>query len=225
MKLQLLEIPNLIHVETLKKLDAITFHNIGGNKREPDLVGQTAIDGFWHVFEAKGVSRNQLNTKIIEAKNQANEVETIHDNPPATSSACATYFNSTEILSRIEDPDYKRGKKLEIKTNDFFQMYYNSFFSLKELIGEDPKKGKFEDINYYEFRISTNKLSLSIGLDEEVYELIQEKNYQPIQSFLQKRKEFMEESDLKDSKNISIGNDGFIVSSPDLRRFVRILFN
>ena len=76
------------------------------------MVGHTA-DGLWHVFEAKGVSRNQLNTKILEAKNQANEVETIHGNPPATLSACATYLNSQRILSRIEDPEGKRKKQIE----------------------------------------------------------------------------------------------------------------
>lgn len=207
---KLLEIPNLIHVETLKKHGAITFHNTGGKRKEPDLVGHTA-DGLWHVFEAKGVSRNQLNTKIIEAKNQANEVDTIHGNPPATLSACATYLNSQKILSRIEDPEGKRKKQIEIKTNEYFEMYYNSFLSLKEMIGEDPKKEKFEEFNYYQFRILTNKLNLTIGLDEEVYELIQEKNYQPIQSFLQRKKTLRKETGLKDTENFSLGDDGFIV--------------
>lgn len=216
---RLLEIPNLIHVETLKKLDAITFHNTGGKKREPDLVGQTT-DGLWHVFEAKGVSRNQLNTKIIEAKSQANEVDTIHGNPPATSSACATYLGSAKILSRIEDPDEKREKKIEIKTNEYYQMYYNSFFSLKEFVGEDPKKNKFEEMTYYEFRILTKKLNLTVGLDEEVYELIQEKNYQPILNFLQKKKGITQETVLKDTESISLGSDGFIVRYTDAKNSV-----
>lgn len=205
---KLLEIPNLIHVETLKKQGAITFHNTNGEKKEPDLVGLTA-NGNWHVFEAKGVSRNQLNTKILEAKEQANEVDTIHGSPPVTMSACATYFNHQRITSKIEDPEGKQKKQIEIKTDEYFETYYSPFLSIKELLNEDPKKERFEESSYYHYRILTDKLNLTIGLDEEVYELIQEKNYHEIRYFLEKKKSLKKELQHEDTENYSIGDDGY----------------
>lgn len=207
---ELFEITNLIHVESLKKHGAITFHNTGGKRKEPDLVGFTS-DGSWHVFEAKGVSTNQLNTKIRAAKEQAREVDTIHGIQPATLSACATYLGPHKILSRIEDPESERKKKIEIKTNEFFESYYNSFFALKELLGTEPQKEKFENVDYYQHKITTNALRISIGLEEEVFELIQEKKFEPIKDFLSKKMSFKKEGLFEDKENYSLGTDGFLV--------------
>jgi hypothetical protein len=207
---KLLEIPNLIHVETLKKSDVITFHNTAGKRREPDLVGLTA-DGSWHVFEAKGVSTNQLKRKIKDAKEQASEVDTIHGTPPSTLSACATYFGTQKIISRIEDPESKRRKKLEIKRQEYLKTYYNPFFALKSGLMSQPKKSRFHDINYFGHDIVTNKLRLSICLDEEVYELIQEKNFDLInESLLEKRRKHKGISP-EERDNYSVGLDGFLV--------------
>src|SRR4030095_5137145 len=56
---KLLSIPNLTHVESLKKVNAITFVAQPGRSKEPDLVGKTE-NGDWHVFEAKGTSQKYL---------------------------------------------------------------------------------------------------------------------------------------------------------------------
>ena len=73
---KLLQIANLIHVETLKKQNAIVFVNQIGSTKEPDLVGQTS-NGDWHIFEAKGMSTNSLATNITRAKNQARQIHSL----------------------------------------------------------------------------------------------------------------------------------------------------
>lgn len=116
-----------------------------------------------------------------------------------------------KILSRIEDPESERKKKIEIKTNEYFESYYNSFFALKELLGTEPQKDKFENVDYYQHKITTNALKISIGLEEEVFELIQEKNFEPIKDFLSKKMSFKKEGLFEDKENYSLGTDGFLV--------------
>lgn len=207
---KLLKIQNLIHVETLKKNGAVTFHNSGGKKKEPDLVGLTS-DGLWHVFEAKGMSSNQLNTKIIEAKEQAMEVDTIHGVNPSTLSACATYFGPSRIVSIIEDPEGKRKKQLDILTNKYFEAYYNSFFAFTDLFGVEAHKETFENVRYYQHHIKTNTLNISICLDEELFELVKEKNYLMITEALLKKKASIKEQMHEGRENYSIGLDGILV--------------
>ena len=98
---KLLKIPNLTHLETLKKIGAVTFVKQSGKSKEPDLVGMTS-NGDWHVFEAKGMSSNKLATEVNKAKNQARQISTIHGQNPATLSACATFFGSNRITSLID---------------------------------------------------------------------------------------------------------------------------
>lgn len=87
---KLLDVPSLVHVESLKALGAIEF--VEGEEvkeREPDLVGQ-CLNGNWHVFEAKGMSINQLSAIIRNAKEQVQRVSSINGTPPQTLNAQLT---------------------------------------------------------------------------------------------------------------------------------------
>ncbi len=214
---ELFNIPNLIHVETLKQQGAIDI-NLTNDHKEPDLVGMSP-DGLWHIFEAKGMSSNNLNSKIIEAKAQAQKVNTIHGNIPATLNACATYFSNTKILSKIEDPKSIKEKEIQINVEKYFENYYSSFFSFKKEI----KKQRINNIDYNYFDIKTDKLNLSIGLESEIFELIQQKDFTYINEYYSKmktiKKDFDAERRLQNTNinqeglasKFSLGQDGFIV--------------
>lgn len=214
---ELFNIPNLIHVETLKQQGAIDI-NLTNDHKEPDLVGMSP-DGLWHIFEAKGMSSNNLNSKIIEAKAQAQKVNTIHGNIPATLNACATYFSNTKILSKIEDPKSIKEKDIQINVEKYFENYYSSFFSFNKEI----KKQRINNIDYNYFDIKTDKLNLSIGLENEIFELIQQKDFTYINEYYSKiktiKKDFDEERRLQNTNinqeglasEFSLGQDGFIV--------------
>lgn len=203
---RLLKIPNLIHVESLKKVGAITFVNKINKSQEPDLVGQTS-DGEWHVFEAKGTSSKYLGTQIIEAKEQARQVETIHGVNPTTISACATFFGEDKIFSKIVDPEPEEGKEIEIDISKFFDNYYSPFFAMREFSNSNFKLNKFDNLEFNSIDIHTDKLNLTIGIEVEVYELLQEKNFALIQEYYSRKKNI----DLNQDNQISIGLDGFIV--------------
>lgn len=207
---QLLNIPNLTHLETLKKIDAVNFVQQQGRTKEPDLVGMTS-DGEWHVFEAKGMSSNKLRTELQKAKNQAQQIDTIHGQNPATLSACATFFGNDRILSAIEDPKSEKNKKIEIQKSKFYEGYYNSFFAFKELLNTESKKETFENIDYQSFDIKTNKLELSIGLETEVYELLQQKNFDLVGEYYYSKRKRIDKNINYEQDIISVGQDGFVV--------------
>lgn len=207
---ELLNIPNLTHLETLKKVGAVEFIKQQGRTKEPDLVGMTS-DGEWHVFEAKGMSSNKLASEIIKAKNQAQQIDTIHGQIPETLSACATFFGSSRITSVIEDPKGEKNKKIEVRKDKFYEGYYNSFFAFKDLLNTKSKKSTFENVNYQSFEIKTNKLELSIGLETEIYELMKQKNYELIDEYYKSKKNKKDTIDNFDDDIISIGQDGFVV--------------
>jgi len=205
---KLLEIPNLIHVESLKKIDAITFVNKIEKSQEPDLVGMTS-NGEWHVFEAKGTSSIYLNGKINEAKEQARQVETIHGINPSTISACATSFTMNKIFSKIVDPKGEKGKEIEIDVEKFYENYYLPFFAIQESSNLISKKSKIDDLEINSFEISTNNLNLTFGLTTEIYELLQEKNFKEINKYYNKNK-FRKNDSIRKNRP-SIGIDGFIL--------------
>lgn len=205
---KLLDIPNLIHVESLKKVGAITFTNKTDRSKEPDLVGQTH-NGEWHVFEAKGTSSKYLNNKINEAKEQARQVETIHGMNPSTISACATSFGNDRIFSKIVDPNGEKGKEIEIDISKFFDNYYSPFFALREASNSSFKTNKFDNIEFNSVEIHTDKLNLTIGIDTEIYELLQEKNFSSISQYYSRKKNA--DLNFNQENQISIGLDGFIV--------------
>lgn len=201
---KLFNVPNLIHIESLKIQNAVTFHTTNNTTKEPDLVG-TKPDGSWHIFEAKGMSSNKLKYELRKAKLQAQQINRIHGSIPETLNACATHFRTDKIITRIEDPQSINKKDIEISSySNYLEKYYNSFFAFSK----EVKKQKMNDLDYVYFNIEHPKLNISIGLDNEVYELIKQKNFNYINEFYLKKKN---DNILTDNENISIGQDGFIV--------------
>lgn len=201
---KLFNVPNLMHIESLKKQNSVTFHTINSTTQEPDLVG-TKADGSWHIFEAKGMSLNKLKGEVRKAKIQAQEINRIHGFIPETLNACATHFRTDKIITRIEDPKSTKEKDIEIISySNYLEKYYNSFFSFSK----EVKKQKMNDLDYVYFDIKHPKLNLSIGLDNEIYELIMQKDFNYINEFYSKKKN---NNTLVDNENISIGQDGFII--------------
>lgn len=213
---KLLGIPNLVHIEFLKKQNAVTFVQQAGGKRpkEPDLVGQT-IDGNWHIFEAKGVSSSvsQLNGKITEAKSQIQQVSTIHGMPPSTGSACATYIGRDRIITYLEDPPSDGDKKIEINVEKFIDAYYAPFLIANETLGLRFRTERIDgvDVDFYDLSDANRKLS--IGLEREVLESIRSKKYDLPQSITSRLKEHYLAGEGQD--RYSVGLDGFVVGYTD----------
>lgn len=206
----------MVHIEFLKKQGAVSFVQQARNSRskEPDLVGQTA-DGNWHIFEAKGVSSSasQLNGKISEAKNQVQQVATIHGEPPATGSACATYIGADRILTYLEDPPSDEGKQVEIERGKFLDSYYSPFLLAGEILDRPIRQERIDglDVDFYDFERASRKLS--IGLDREISELIRSKEYDLPESIIKRLREYSS-SDGQQGR-YSVGLDGFVVGYTD----------
>ena len=212
---RILNISNLIHVEFLKKQEAVTFVPQNGNKRpkEPDLVGQTA-DGKWHVFEAKGVSTSsQLNAKIQEAKSQVDQIDTIYGEPPQTGSACATYIGRDRILTYLKDPLSKGGKKVEMNRGKFLESYYSPFL-LAGKVGKGSLRRELIDgveVEFYDLERASQKLS--IGLDSEIAALLRENKYEVSQHITERLSKYSSRD--SDRDRYSFGLDGFVISYSD----------
>lgn len=213
---KLLDIPNLIHIEFLKKQNAVTFVKQAENSRpkEPDLVGQT-VDGRWHIFEAKGISSSasQLNGKILEAKNQVRQVATIHGARPSTVSACATYIGPDRILTYLEDPPSDDGKRIEVDREKFIDSYYAPFLLAARTLDRPLRQERIDglDVDFYDLQDASRKLS--IGLDREISELIRNKRYNLPDSIAKRLKEHSLTNQKGDK--YSIGLDGFVVGYTD----------
>jgi hypothetical protein len=213
---KLLDIPNLVHIEFLKKQGAITFIQQPGDIRpkEPDLVGQTT-DGNWHIFEAKGVSFaiSQLNGKIKEAKNQVQQVATIHGRPPSTGSACATYIGNDRILTYLEDPTSDHGKEVEIDREKFLDAYYAPFLLGEQGLNQPIRHERIDglDVDFFDLQQASRKIR--IGLDREISELLREKKYDLPPSIGLRLKNYS--STGRFQEKYSIGLDGFVVGYTD----------
>lgn len=209
---KLLDIPNLVHIEFLKKQSAVTFVNQAGNARpkEPDLVGQTA-DGSWHLFEAKGVSTSisHLNGKISEAKNQIQQVSAIHGVAPSTGSACATYIGRDRILTYLEDPPSDEGKNVVINGEKFIDSYYSPFLLVDKIMDRPRRTERIDGLEVEFYDLHKASIKLSIGLEREVLELIRSKKYEPSENLSKMLKEYSSIDRGKDK--YSVGLDGFFV--------------
>lgn len=213
---KLLGIPNLIHMEFLKKQNAVTFIAQAGNVRpkEPDLVGQTA-DGSWHIFEAKGTSTSasQLGGKIAEAKNQVRQVATVHGVAPTTGSACATYIGADRILTHLEDPPSEDGKRVEIDREKFLDSYYSPFLIAGKSLGRSVRRERIDglDVDFYDLEGASRRIS--IGLDREIAESVENRKYQFSESSRRRLREYSS-SDRWEGK-YSVGLDGFVIGYID----------
>ncbi len=213
---KLLGIPNLIHIEFLKKNGAVAFAPQPGNDRpkEPDLVGQTP-DGSWHVVEAKGVStsESQLSGKIAEAKLQIQQVATIHGASPATGNACATYIGADRIFTRLEDPPSSDGKRLELVREKFYDAYYAPFLLAEASLQTARRKERIDGLEVDFFDLERANRRIRIGLDSEIAELVLSKRYDISSGISQKLRQYS--SSDRPMDRYSIGLDGFVVGYTD----------
>jgi hypothetical protein len=213
---KLLEIPNLIHIEFLKKQNAVTFVPQAGSTRskEPDLVGQSA-DGNWHIFEAKGVSTapSQLSGKIVDAKNQVSQVATIHGVAPSTGSACATYIGTDRILTHLEDPPSEDGKRIQIVRDKFLDSYYSPFTVAEKNLNRPLRRERLDglDVDFYDLEGASRKIS--IGLDREIAESVRDGKYDFSESVGRRLREYS--STARWEGKYSVGLDGFVVGYVD----------
>lgn len=207
---KLLNIPSLIHLETLKKVGAVEFVNPLGKTKEPDLAG-LSINHQWHIMEAKGMSSNKLTSKIEEAKHQGLQVSKVHGQTPATISACATFFGNDRITSLLQDPEPIGEKEININENLFFEWYYKSFFAFNEYLDRKPIDGEFKGVQYKYFTFDLKSLQIQFGLETEIYEIIRDQKYDLIPEYYSKRRNLDALNSGVNSDEISIGLDGFIV--------------
>lgn len=206
---QLLDIPNLTHVESLKVLGAIDFNApTTGRGREPDLVGQCS-NGDWHVFEAKGMSTNKLNPKIASAKEQVERVSSIHGTAPETLNACATYFNNERILTYLVDPESKKEKVIGLLKEKFIDSTYKPLFLLSEAMDKKLELRREDGFNYYSVDIEAKGVQLRVGLDEEVHDLVRQKEFTSIRHRTMEK--FKSLSKQMEQENYSVGQDGIVV--------------
>lgn len=206
----LLGINSLVHVESLKKLNAVSFLAQTGTSRprEPDLVGQTP-DGRWHIFEAKGVSGStkQLSGKIADAKIQVAQVAEIQGKTPATRSACATYIGLDRILTYVCDPPSEADKSIDIDASKFVQAYYAPYL-LADRFNQPSRRSILVNNTAFEvIDLESVYGTLSVGVDAAVLDAIRRNDLKVL--FGERDAKLQEESP---DTPYSIGPDGFYVS-------------
>lgn len=210
---KLLDIPSLVHVEGLKALGTVDFiEPEDGRGREPDLVGQ-CLNGDWHVFEAKGMSTNQLNSKILSAKEQVQRVESIDGIPPQTLNACATYFNDERILTYLVDPESKKEKRYKVKREKFLDSVYKPIFLFEDALNKKLELRVEDGFRYYAINLETKGLNISVGIEEETHDLIQQRELFEFPPSL--RSKLSEQRGQEREENYSLGSDGIIVKYRD----------
>ena len=210
---KLFDIPSLVHVESLKASGAIEF--LDGEEikeREPDLVGK-CLNGDWHVFEAKGMSTNQLNSKVRDAKEQVQRVGSINGTTPQTLNACATYFSDHQILTYLVDPKSKNEKDFAIKRGKYFDAIYKPIFLFESALDRKLKLTAEDGFKYYAINLEGKGVKLTVGIEEEVHDLIHQKEISMLPLYLATK--FINQRPREREQNFSIGLDGIIVKYRD----------
>jgi hypothetical protein len=213
---KLLKIPHLMHVESLKKNNVIVLKpgpispKTGKPKRpkEPDLLGLTS-NGDWHVFESKGTSKISLDSKLKEAKTQAEQILSINSKTPSTLTACATSFTKKRIFTKLNDPQSDGNKEYEINLENFYDTYYQSFFALYEYSGGELVLKTIENIEYNCFILRLPQLNLEMGLDFKIYKFLESSNYIGLSKHFAEKRHVVYDSVKNDRP--SIGLDGILV--------------
>lgn len=205
---RIFEIPNLVHVEFLKKRGAIELHKPEGKKRskEPDLVG-IDLAGQWHVFEAKGVSgtESQLAGKIGEAKEQLAQVVSIHGDLPETRSACATFIGSHRVVSIIADPPSDLETRIEISREKYFEAYYSPFLVTEQSNVGFRQSQRIDGISVETIILERGPQRLAFGLETQVFERALDRIYDYPDSLRGRSRLYSQRED----ESYSIGPDGY----------------
>ncbi|GHU76328.1 hypothetical protein FACS189461_3770 [Spirochaetia bacterium] len=203
---RLLGIPDLIHVETLKRIKAIKFKKPGRSK-EPDLVG-CAKDGSWHIFESKGSIKFFSDNAWANARKQVGAIATIHGQVPATRSVCVSRLGFDNIFTDIRDPEGSEEKEIvEVNKEKYYEYYYFPFTALREYTNSELHKTQLYGSTYDSFDIQINNNNFTIGLDSEIFALLQGKRYEQIAECFRNRRSAVD----NDGEHVSTGLDGFMI--------------
>jgi hypothetical protein len=206
---KLLSVPRLIHVESLKTYGAIDFTEPQeGRGREPDLVGR-CVNGNWHVFEAKGMSVNQVNAKLLSAKEQVKSVKAVDGVTPETLNACATYFNNKRIFTHLVDPEGKGDKRYKVDSRSFVDAAYKSIFLIEDALDRKLELSIEDGLRYYSVNVEAKGVNLKVGIEEEVHDLLRQEEFEQIPEVSRSRA--LQEIDSFPDRNISVGMDGVVV--------------
>lgn len=202
-------IPSLVHVEFLKKRDAIVVNKTTGSTRnkEPDLVGSD-LSGRWHVFEAKGVSgsESQLTRKIGEAKEQLSQVISVHTADPDTRTACATFLGVDRIITHLVDPPTNVERAIEISRETYLDAYYSPFVAAQNSeISTLRRNQRIDGISVETITLRKGSGRLVFGLETEVFEQAIDRKYEFSDSLRGKLRQYSQRTDIL----FSIGLDGY----------------
>lgn len=165
------------------------------------------------MFEAKGMSNNQLNSKIISAKEQVQRIATINGLIPATLNACATYFNNDRILTYLVDPESKKEKSFRLRKDTFIDASYKSLFLIESALDRKLELNIEDGFRYYSINIEAKGVNLKIGLEEEVHDLLKQREFERISQM--SKSILKEQAHMLRDQDYSLGLDGIVVKYRD----------
>ncbi len=129
----LFDVPRLLHFAIYGQNYQVVA---ASGESRPDLIGLSS-NGQWFVFEAKGRSNNFDPDALGTAKNQAEQIQSIDNLPPACSVACQAYFANV-LRFRMDDPPPGRSdrpRSIKITRSQFEHAYDNPIRDVIELRG------------------------------------------------------------------------------------------
>ncbi len=159
------------------------------------------------------MSINQLNAKILSAKEQVQRVGSIDGIPPQTLNACATYFNDDRILTYLVDPESKKEKRYKIKRDKFFDTSYKPIFLFEDAMNRKLELRVEDGFRYYAINLEAKGVNLTVGIEEEIHDLIQQREIYELPSSLMSK--IISQRPREREQNFSIGLDGIIVKYRD----------
>lgn len=135
-----LDVSWLGYVDRMRQDGSLTISS--GSNQRPDFAGRD-LNGAWHVIEAKGRHRRPALRLIAQAKRQAGNVQTIKNQPPATTLACITSLSTQGISVLMDDPEPPsegKGEDWKIDEHKFFGNYYRPFVKYLNAFGHGQRK-------------------------------------------------------------------------------------
>ncbi|PHO16200.1 hypothetical protein [Malaciobacter marinus] len=159
------------------------------------------------------MSSNNLKTQIISAKEQVQRVASIQGIAPETLNACATYFNDEQVLTYLQDPESINEKIIHVNQEKFADSLYKPLFLMRDATNERFELRREDGFNYYSIDLEAKGLNLRVGVDEEVHDLIMQKEFSSLNSI--SKQKFKKYSNDMVLENYSVGLDGIVVKYRD----------
>lgn len=161
----------LAHADPYIKSRIATIQN--GSRSRADLLGLDTANN-WHVFEAKGRSRNANQAAKDLAKDQARRIVSINGNPPETN--CASFLclkrNTTSGIV-IDPPPRKQDKtSIVIDSKMLLRVYYTPLIDyLGSSQSRVENKGGLDFRMAPLFSLGNGHSDMSIGLLEDIFQV------------------------------------------------------